>query len=60
MVVCGDKRSPVIHLRLATPNPTQEEDDRLLSKVANHCIEQGVALVTAKYLSDEMSNPPSR
>lgn len=57
VVVCGDKRSPVIHLRLAKPS---KDDERILTQVANYCLDQGVAVVTAKYLPDELSVPPSR
>lgn len=60
MVVCGDKLSPVIHLRLMAPNSNQASDNALLDTVANSCTEQGVAVVLAKFLSDEMSTPPSR
>lgn len=59
VVVCGDKLSPVVHLRPVTPISTQD-DYRLLSTVADRCIEQGVAVVTAKFLPDEMTTPPSR
>ena len=57
VVVCGDKGSPVIHLRLATPS---KNDERILNQVVNYCLDHGVAVVTAKYLPDEMSTPPSR
>ena len=56
----GHELSPVIHLKLATPNSTQENDEKVLSKVVDYCIEQGVAIATAKYLPDEMATPPSR
>lgn len=59
VVVCGDKLSPVIHLRLMAPNSNQASDNALLDTVANSCTEQGVAVVLAKFLSDEMSTPPS-
>ena len=55
----GDKLSPVLHLGLAKPN-TNQDDDEVLDEVAKYCIEQGVAVVTAKYLTDEMTTPPSR
>lgn len=58
--VCGDGLSPVIHLRLTTPNSNREEDERQLSKVAEFCLEHGVAVVTAKYLSEEVCMPPAR
>lgn len=60
MVVCGDKLSPVIHLRLMAPKSNPADDNTLLNMVANSCTEQGVAVVTAKFLSDEMSTPLSR
>lgn len=53
----GDTLSPVIHLRLAEP---QEDANNRLTAVANHCTELGVAIVTAKFLSDEMCAPPTR
>lgn len=59
MIVCGDKLSPVIHLRLSTPAPSPE-DGKHLNKIANYCIKQGVAVVTAKYLPDEMLIPQTR
>lgn len=57
--MCGDQLSPVVHLRLATPS-SDPDDLRLLSTIADCCIEKGVAIVTAKFLSDEMNTPPSR
>ena len=60
LAVCGDEHSPIIHLRLAKPSPKREDDEKVLNDVANYCIEHGVAAVTAKYLPDEMSTPPSR
>lgn len=60
MVLCGDKLSPVIHLRLATPSSSREEVERQLDEVASYCREKGVAVVTAKYLSDETFLPPPR
>lgn len=52
--------SPLLHLQLATSNPSREEDDKQLRDIASYCTERGVAMVTAKYLSDEMAIPPSR
>ncbi len=60
VVVSGDLYSPLLHLRLASPNPSRIEDERQLNEIAKYCTEQGVAVVTAKYLADEMSIPPSR
>lgn len=59
IVVRGDKLSPVLHLSLAEPN-TNQDDEEVLNEVAKYCLEQGVAVVTAKYLTDEMTTPPSR
>lgn len=59
IVVGGDKLSPVLHLSLAEPN-TNQDDEEVLNEVAKYCIEQGVAVVTAKYLTDEMTTHPSR
>lgn len=58
--MCGDKLSPMIHLRLASPSSSREEDEKQLNKIANFCTEGGVAVVIAKYLSDEKSIPPPR
>ena len=60
VIVGGHELSPVIHLKLATPNLRQEDDEKVLGKAVNYCMEQGVALATAKYLPDEMATPPSR
>ena len=60
MELGGNQLSPVLHLKLATPNPNRDDNERELNKIANICLEQGVAVVTAKYLSDEMLIPSPR
>lgn len=57
VVICGDKKSPIIHLRLAA---SSKDDDKILDQIAKYCLSQGVAIVTAKYLPGEHIVPPSR
>ena len=58
--VCGDELSPVVHLRLTCPNTTRLEDERQLGQVADYCLGHGLAVVTAKYLMEEVFIPPAR
>ena len=56
----GESVNPVIHLRLAQPSSSRDTDDELLECIAKECISNGVAVVVAKYLKDELNIPPAR
>lgn len=58
--VCGESFNPAIHLQLTQPSSSRETDDQLLECVVNECRSNGVALVVAKYLRDEVKIPPAR
>lgn len=60
VTVCGEEVCPVIHICLVEPGTTREKDEQLLQTVANECMENGVAMVTSKYLREEMKLPPPR
>lgn len=58
--MCGESVNPAIHLQLIQPSSSRETDDQLLERVANECRNNGVAVVVAKYLKDELKLPPAR
>ena len=58
--VCGETFNPVIHLQLLSPSSSRDTDNELLECVAKDCISNGVAVVVAKYLRDELKVPPAR
>ena len=58
--VCGVDMCPVIHLRMTTPTSSPESDEQLLQTIADECTASGVAIVTAKYLDEEVKKPPPR
>ena len=58
--VCGESINPVIHLQLLRPSSSRDTDDELLECIAKDCIDNGVAVVAAKYLKDELKMPPAR
>ena len=51
--VGGASESPLIHLRLQQPTGSRERDKELLQSIANECLANQVAVVTAKYLEQE-------
>ncbi|KAH8403736.1 hypothetical protein KR215_001847 [Drosophila sulfurigaster] len=53
----GDKLSPVKHLYVAQARDNFETEAKLLAKVADKCIEKGVAVVQAAYLQDREHKP---
>lgn len=57
---CGEALSPVLHLRLTRPSPSRQSDEQLLQSIADECLSNGVAVVTAKYLDEEYNLPPPR
>lgn len=58
--MCGESFNPTIHLQLTQPSSSRETDDQLLERVADECRSNGVAVVVAKYLNDELKLPPAR
>ena len=58
--VCGDSCCPVMHLRLSPPPSSRDSSEQLLQRVVEECMDNGVAIVTAKYLEDEVNLPPPR
>ena len=56
----GETFCPVIHLRLSQPLSSREASEQLLEKIAEECMENDVAVVTAKYLKEEIHLPPPR
>lgn len=59
LCVCGESFNPTIHLQLTQPSSSRETDDQLLERVADECRSNGVAVVVAKYLNDELKLPPA-
>jgi serine palmitoyltransferase len=59
LCVCGESFNPAIHLQLIQPSSSRETDDQLLECVAEECMNNGVAVVVAKYLKDELKIPPA-
>ena len=59
--VCGYEFCPLLHLCLTQP-PTSSRDDseQLLQQIVQECMDNGVAVVTSKYLQEEMNLPPPR
>ncbi|XP_034478984.1 serine palmitoyltransferase 1 [Drosophila innubila] len=53
----GDELSPVKHLYVAQERDSFESESKLLAKVADKCIEQGVAVVEAAYLQNRERKP---
>ncbi|KAH8369534.1 hypothetical protein KR093_000025 [Drosophila rubida] len=53
----GDELSPVKHLYVAEARDSFETESKLLTKVADKCIEQGVAVIEAAYLQDKEHKP---
>ncbi|XP_023167349.2 serine palmitoyltransferase 1 [Drosophila hydei] len=53
----GDELSPVKHLYLAEERDSFETESKLLSQVADKCIERGVAVVEAAYLRNRERKP---
>ncbi|KAH8299773.1 hypothetical protein KR044_005784 [Drosophila immigrans] len=53
----GDELSPVKHLYVAQAQDSFETEAKLLAKVADECIAQGVAVVQAAYLQDREHKP---
>lgn len=61
--MCGDSVCPVMHLRLSPPpssSSSRESSELLLQHIVEECMDNGVAIVTAKYLEDEVNLPPPR
>lgn len=57
--ICGYEYCPVIHLRFKEPGDSRESDQQILDTIASDCQEQGLAVVTAKYLElEEHQLPP--
>ena len=57
----GYEESPVIHVYLAESQGSREADAKLLDQIVLDCHDEGVAVVTAKYLeSQEHKLPPPR
>lgn len=61
LLLCGESLSPAIHLRLAEPSRSRDKDKRTLQRIAELCLEDGVALTQAQYLEKEekFTLPPS-
>lgn len=60
MEVCGNAVCPVLHVRLSSPSDSRDVDKQLLENIAKECMANGVAVVTAKYLAEEIHCPPPR
>ena len=58
--MCGESVNPVIHLQLIHPSSSWETDNQLLECVVKESRNNGVAIVVAKYLRDELKIPPPR
>ncbi|KDR24470.1 serine palmitoyltransferase 1 [Zootermopsis nevadensis] len=56
-ILQGDPDSPVKHLYLRNPPNCTNHEFNLLSKIADFCIEHGIAVVTAAYLQTEKFTP---
>ena len=56
----GESVCPLIHLCLTDPSSTREDNEQLLQKIADECLDNGVAVVMAKYLKEELRLPPPR
>ena len=56
----GNAVCPVVHLRLSSPSASRDEGQQLLENIAKECMANGVAIVTAKYLTEEINHPPPR
>ena len=60
LLVCGESFSPTIHLQLSHPSSSRETDEKLLECISEECMSNGVAVVVAKYLQEELKIPPAR
>lgn len=61
VVVDGYEECPVVHLRLAESQSSRQVDCTLLDQIVQDCHNEGVAIVTAKYLElEEHKLPPPR
>ncbi len=59
--VCGVEVSPIIHIRLENSSGSRQNDQAILDDIATKCQEQGLAVITAKYLEfEEHRLPPPR
>ena len=58
--MCGESFSPTIHLQLSHPSSSRETDEKLLECISEECMSNGVAVVVAKYLQEELKIPPAR
>eukprot|EP00795_Rhopilema_esculentum_P004433 gene4433-20669_t len=56
----GDLISPIIHLRLIKENSekSRQEQERILQKIVDEALEDGVALTLARYLNDQELHLP--
>ncbi|KAL7736374.1 hypothetical protein ACLKA6_014841 [Drosophila palustris] len=53
----GDELSPIKHLYVTPERDSFESESKLLAKVADKCIERGVAVVEAAYLQNRERKP---
>ena len=61
MTVCGMESCPLIHMRLRKSCGTRQQDQQLLERIVQECLDKGLAVVSAKYLEqEEHSQPPPR
>ena len=59
--VCGYEFCPLLHLCLTQPPTSSREDsEQLLQQIVQECMDNGVAVVTSKYLQEETNLPPPR
>lgn len=57
----GFEESPLVHIYLAHSQGSRELDKKLLDQIVSDCYEEGIAIVTAKYLESQEHNlPPPR
>jgi len=55
--VCGDERSPIIHLRINDDKKSEEEKEHLLQNVVEKVREKGILVVRAAYIDKEKFKP---
>ena len=59
--VCGYKFCPLLHLGLTrAPTSSREDSEQRLQQIVQECMDNGVAVVTSKYLAEEINLPPPR
>ncbi|KAL5237440.1 hypothetical protein ACI65C_004850 [Semiaphis heraclei] len=57
--LCSDELSPLKHLYLIDKSLLHAEQQKILKKIVDYCISEGVAITTAAYLSDREYKIPT-